>query len=320
MKTPGFWFRPPGLAALLLAPFGILYYGLSRLRRGRPLKKSAPLIVVGNVVAGGAGKTPTVLALTALLQARGLKVHLIAKGYGGCQKGPLQVNDTHSAADVGDEPLLLRRAAPTFIGSNRAATYQMAAVGADVVISDDGLQNPNLQADLALLVIDGVLGFGNGHLIPAGPLREPVARALSRVQGIIQIGGADRPIGRFKPLLADFTPVQTEWLANTKVVAFAGIGQPEKFFATLTACGARIVTRHAFADHQPYNSADIQPLLDEAARLHAVVVTTSKDHVRIPASLRSEVRVIDGHLHWRTRRQVDELLDGFLAACRKTPS
>lgn len=313
MKTPGFWFRPPGLAAKILRPLGSAYYILGRMRRRNPARANAPLIVVGNVVAGGAGKTPVVLALASLLQQRGLKVHLIAKGYGGRLKGPLQVTKAHTAHDVGDEPLLLLKQAPTFIGHDRGAAYQLAAQGADVVISDDGLQSPRLKGNLTLMVLDGVLGFGNGQLVPAGPLREPVNEALKRVDAIIQIGGADRSLGSTPVILADFVTQETDWLRGARVLAFAGIGQPEKFFGSLAVCGASLVAAYPFGDHQPYTQGDIQKLLHEARAADAILVTTSKDAVRLPPDLKEQVRIVEGALVWRDPQIITSLLEELMA-------
>ncbi len=313
MKTPGFWFRPPTLMAKLLQPLGLLYYKLGQMRAANAVKTTTPLIVVGNVVAGGAGKTPVVLALATLLQQRGLKVHLMAKGYGGKLRGPLRVTEAHTAAEVGDEPLLLAKIAPTFIGHDRGAAYELAAPGADVVISDDGLQSPRLKGDLTLLVLDGVLGFGNGLLIPAGPLREPVDTAFKRIDAVVQLGGTDRPFGQTPVALADFVVHDTDWLRGTRVIAFAGIGQPEKFFATLTTCGASMISAHAFGDHHPYSIAEIEKLLHEAAASNAVLVTTSKDHVRLPPHLRVQVKVVEGALIWRNPDVITRLLEELLA-------
>lgn len=309
MKTPGFWFRPPTLAARLLQPLGCAYYALGRLRRAAPAQAQAPLIVVGNVVAGGAGKTPVVLALTTLLRQRGLKVHLIAKGYGGRLRGPVQVTAAHTAADVGDEALLLREAAPVFIGQDRGAAYELAAQGADVVISDDGLQSPRLKGTLTLLVLDGVLGFGNGLLLPAGPLREPVEEALRRVDAIVQIGGGARPLGNKPLLLADFVTQNTGWLRGARVLAFAGIGQPEKFFSSLTTSGATLVAAYPYGDHAPYSATTIRKLLREAEAQDAIPVTTAKDHVRLPPELREQVRVVHGVLVWRDLQRITGLLE-----------
>lgn len=320
MKTPAFWFYPPGHLARLLKPLGRAYYALGQLRSGDPVHGPVPLIVVGNVVAGGAGKTPVVMALAELLKQRGLKVHLMAKGYGGQLKGPLQVKDSHTAKDVGDEPLLLREIAPTFIGRDRGAAYKLAVQGADIVISDDGMQSPRLAPDLLLLVVDGVLRFGNNCLIPAGPLREPLARALSRVDGVIQVGGLAVDYVGLPLVLADFVPKPAEELQGAKIIAFAGIGQPEKFFATCNTSGARVLAAYPFADHHPYSEAEIKRLIAEAKSQNAVLVTTTKDMVRIPPHLRSEVRVIEGKLQWREMKVIESLINRLLEKSGKHPS
>lgn len=320
MKTPGFWFTPPGLEARLLTPFSLLYQLAGRLRRqqAKPTFSPVPFILVGNVVAGGAGKTPVVCALTERLQARGLRVHLLAKGYGGRLKGPLRVDPTvHTAREVGDEPLLLARLAPTFIAKDRAAGLLAAAAGADVVIGDDGLQNPYIKAQLTLLVMDGVLGTGNGRLIPAGPLREPLVDALSRVDAVIQIGGPPRSYGNKPVLLADFHPYGTDWMQGARVIAFAGIGQPEKFFATCTTAGATLVQALPFPDHHPYSESEIRQLIALADREEAILVTTAKDAIRLPASLRDQIRVIEGKTGWRDENALTGLLDRLFAGYKE---
>ncbi len=314
MKTPAFWFQPPGTLSKLLRPLACLYQPIGSLRSYRPVHLDVPLIVVGNVVAGGAGKTPVTLALAKYLQDKGLAVHLLAKGYGGKLAGPLRVDlEKHTALDVGDEPLLLARAAPTWIGRDRGAAALAAQQGADILISDDGLQSPRLAPTLGLLVMDGVLGIGNGQLIPAGPLREPVAKALKRVHAVVQVGGQARDFGTTPVLMADFIAQNTDWLRGTKVLAFAGIGQPEKFFATLTTAGAQLCAALPYADHRPYSEAEIRSLIRQADELGATPVTTSKDAVRIPWNLREQVRVVEGEVLWRDPAQLDGLLAPLLA-------
>ncbi len=311
MKTPGFWFAPPGRLAQLLTPFSLLYQLAGKIRRQRatPTVSPVPFILVGNVVAGGAGKTPVVCALAERLQARGLRVHLLAKGYGGRLKGPVQVDPAlHTAREVGDEPLLLARIAPTFIAHDRAAGLLAAAQGAEVVIGDDGLQNPHIKAQMTLLVMDGVLGTGNGRLIPAGPLREPLADALNRVDAVIQIGGLPRPYGSKPVLLADFHTYGTDWMRGARVIAFAGIGQPEKFFATCTTAGATLALAVPFPDHHPYSESEIRQLIERADREDAILVTTAKDAVRLPLPLRDQVRVVEGKTGWRDESALTGLL------------
>ena len=309
MKTPAFWFKPPGLLARALRPLACAYQGISRLRRGQAAPCPVPLIVIGNVVAGGAGKTPVTIALAQRLQQQGRRVHLIAKGYGGKLKGPLQVDpDKHTSFDVGDEPLLLARHAPTWIGRDRGLALQAAAAAsADVIISDDGLQSPRLAPDLALLVMDGVLGIGNGQLIPAGPLREPLSRALARVQAVIQVGGQARDYEGKPVMVGDFTVKNTDWLRGTRVLAFAGIGQPEKFFATLTAAGAQLVAALPYPDHHAFHDYEVRRLLRDAEAQSAIAVTTSKDAIRLPWNLRDQVRVVEGDFIFRQTEQIDAL-------------
>lgn len=312
MKTPGFWFDPPGLLSLLLTPASWLYRLGTQIRHlwAHPVFCPVPFIMVGNVIAGGAGKTPVVCALAERLQAQGLRVHLLAKGYGGRLRGPLLVDPTqHSAADVGDEPLLLARIAPTFIAHDRAKGMLVAAQGADIVIGDDGLQNPHIKAHLALLVIDGVIGTGNGRIIPAGPLREPLNAALSRVGAVMQIGGLLLgEYGQTPVYIADFKTFGTEWMRGARVIAFAGIGQPEKFFATCTTSGAELVAGLPFPDHHPYTEGEIRQLIARADHDDAILVTTAKDAVRLPPAVRDQVRVVEGKIVWRDENALAGLL------------
>jgi tetraacyldisaccharide 4'-kinase len=311
MKTPGFWFRPPGLASALLYPAGCIFAQMGQMRRrmGQAVKTAVPLIVVGNVVAGGAGKTPVVISLARQLQSRGLKVHLIAKGYGGSLAGPVQVDlSRHTFRDVGDEPLLLATVAPTWIGKDRGAACLAAAKDADVVISDDGLQSPRLAPTLSLLVMDGVLGTGNGRIIPAGPLREPLAGALERVQAVLQMGGTVREWGNKPVVAADFVPRNIGWMPGARIIAFAGIGQPEKFFATCSTSGAELVATIPFPDHHPFSEAEMADLIRRADREEAILVTTAKDAVRVAPHQRAQLRVIEGELRWRNPAVLEALL------------
>lgn len=315
MKTPGFWFAPPGFLSLLLTPASWLYRLGTQIRHlwAHPVFCPVPFILVGNVIAGGAGKTPVVCALTERLQAQGFRVHLLAKGYGGRLRGPLQVDlERHTAADVGDEPLLLARIAPTFIAHDRAQGMLAAAQGADIVIGDDGLQNPHIKAHLALLVIDGVIGTGNGKIIPAGPLREPLHAALSRVGAVMQIGGLPGDYGQTPLYIADFQPSGTEWMRGARVIAFAGIGQPEKFFATCTTSGAELIAGIPFPDHHPYTESEIRQLIARADREDAILVTTTKDAVRLPPSVRDQVRVVEGKVIWRDENALAGLLHNVI--------
>ena len=311
MKTPSFWFTsPPTLTAKMLLPLAGLYRCISRCRPARFVPHTTPLIIVGNITAGGSGKTPVVIALTQALQHHNKKVHLIAKGYKGTITAPTQVQlDHHTPHDVGDEAMMLAYYAPLWVAKDRGAALLAAEQGADVIISDDGLQNNRLKGQLNLAVIDGVRGLGNGYLLPAGPLRESLSHALPRIDAFVQIGGA-QPLFTQKPtLMADFIVPANPAYQGKRIIAFAGIGIPEKFFSSLPSLGFDVVEKIAFADHYAYTESDCQKLLARAQALNATLVTTRKDAVKWGAELQKALLVLDGQLVWRTPADLDTLLE-----------
>ena len=318
LRAPQFWHSGRGgLAPLLLSPVSAIYARATARRMSRPgWVAPVPVICCGNVTAGGAGKTTVALDLLSRLAARGVNAHALLRGYGGSARGPLRVEpDRHDSRVVGDEALLLAEHAPTWVGADRAATARLAvAAGAEAIVMDDGLQNPTLAKTLSLLVIDGTFGFGNGRVIPAGPLREPVAAAAARAQAAVLIGedetGARALLPAHLPLLrARLVPGPgTAALAHRPVLAFAGIANPGKFFDTLAEAGAIIVGRQTFADHYPYDDADIEAILAEAEALAALPVTTRKDFVRIPPRLRDRVAVARVGLAWEDEEALEALL------------
>lgn len=308
MRAPGFWWRAPddpGLLPRLLAPLGWLYAaGTARRLRQPGYHPKVPVICVGNLTAGGAGKTPTVIALIERLSARGRVVHVVSRGYGGQlggrAGGPVRVDaDRHTAAEVGDEPLLLSAFAPVWVAKDRAAGVQAAeAAGAQVILMDDGFQNPAVRPSLGLVVVDAARGFGNGRCIPAGPLREPVPSGLARADLLLTIG--DEPAqSRFdatwRPLNLPRLRGQLHPLAmgmdwkGERVLAFAGIADPSRFFATLRAEGAEVVRGEALADHELLSETLLRRLEAEAAAAGAQLVTTEKDAARLPPHWRQKV-------------------------------
>ena len=304
MRAPGYWWRPPkrpGLLPRLLAPLGWLYAaGTARRLRQPGYGPQVPVICVGNLTAGGAGKTPTVIALVERLTARGRKVQIVSRGYGGSLDGPVRVEDNrHTAAEVGDEPLLLSAFAPVWVARDRAAGVRAAeAAGAEVILMDDGFQNPAVTPSLGLVVIDAARGFGNGRCIPAGPLREPVATGLSRADLVLTIGDptAQRhfdaswgPLSMPR-LRGELRPLQMgmDWKGE-RLLAFAGIADPSRFFATLRAEGAELVRGEALADHEMLSETLLRRLDSEAAAAGAQLVTTEKDAARLPPHWRPKV-------------------------------
>ncbi|CDK97343.1 Tetraacyldisaccharide 4'-kinase (Lipid A 4'-kinase) [Magnetospirillum gryphiswaldense MSR-1 v2] len=320
MRAPDFW-RHDGLWPRLLAPLGGLYARAGRRRRlgGEGFAAAMPVICVGNIVAGGAGKTPVCLAVARHLQERGRQPHFLTRGYGGTEAGPRLVDPLrHPASRVGDEALLLAAQAPTWVARHRPDGATAAAeMGAQVLIMDDGFQNGSLRQDLALVVVDGGYGFGNGRVIPAGPCRESVEEGMARATAMVLIGddltGAATMAGGKTVLRARLCPgPEAADLAGARVVAFAGIGRPEKFFATLRQAGADVVATHAFADHHPYGRADVERLRQHAASLNAQLWTTAKDAVRLPAWVRADVRVLTVTLAWDDSAAINALLAGIV--------
>lgn len=314
MRAPAFWQRDGLLAALLAPAAAVVAAGAAR-RVARPAWRApVPVICCGNATVGGAGKTTLALDLGARLQRRGAALAFLTRGYGGRLRGPHRVvPGRDSAALVGDEALLLAALAPTYVGADRAAAARAAVGdGAAVLVMDDGLQNPTLHKDTALLVIDGAAGFGNGRVLPAGPLREPVAAAAARCRAAVLIGPDDTGVCRRLPpalpvLQARLAPTRTD-LAGRRLFAFAGIGRPDKFFALLAACGADLAGRRAFPDHHPFTRAELAAVLAAAQRLGAVPVTTPKDAARLPPDIRAAVDVSGVRLLWQEEAAIEALL------------
>lgn len=306
MRPPAFWNDKAGRSSgavtrALLSPLGWAYAaaGAARIARTTPVRAEIAVICVGNLTLGGTGKTPVSAALLAMLADMGASPFGLSRGWGGKLKGPVRVDPAiHGADDAGDEPLLLARIAPVVISADRPAGAALAArQGADIIVMDDGHQNPTLHKDFTFIVVDGETGWGPGTIFPAGPLREPVDAGLARADAVIVMmpdGEALPDLARLK-LDALQIPVLRAWLAPSapvpegKLLAFAGIGRPQKFFDGLKAAGGDLADAIQFPDHHRFTAGDLRQLTDLAESWNARLITTEKDHVRLPDTLRDRV-------------------------------
>ena len=329
MIAPAFWDRrPPTPTARLLAPLGAIYGAATAWRMGRRGQAApVPVICVGNFVAGGAGKTPAAIEIAKLLRRAGERPAFLSRGYGGARRAETLAVDAniHDAAFVGDEPLLLARIAPCFVGVDRVASARAACeAGASVLVLDDGLQNSALAKDFVFVVSDAQYGFGNGLCVPAGPLRAPLRAQARHVSAAIEIG-APGPVDWLGPHLPgrphfrarlEADAVAASAFVGRPVYAFAGIARPEKFFATLKTIGANVVKTAAFADHQAFDPRRLSAILEESSRRSLTPVTTEKDWVRLPSEFKNRIDVLPVKLRFEEPRGVLGLMTAAIAAAR----
>ncbi len=293
MRAPRFWWRGKASpAAAVLGPLGSLIGAVAARRMGSPARTrlGIPVVCIGNPTVGGAGKTPVAIAVAQLLADNGLRPVFLTRGYRGRLAGPVEVTERHNAADVGDEPLLLARHFPTVVAKDRAAGGRLAATLGNAVVMDDGFQNPGLAKDYSVLVIDAAVGLGNGRVTPAGPMRAPLAAQLPYADAVLvtEIAGDEAEHAALPPIAlplhhAALRPTAPRSLAGVDVLAFAGIGRPEKFFRSLESLGAAVRVRYAFADHAVYDEERAGRLINEAIARGLTLATTAKDAVRLEA-------------------------------------
>lgn len=313
MRAPQFWYKK-NWQSILLYPLGCLYAGITalRLKTHQPLKVSVPVICIGNLTAGGSGKTPTAISIAAILKKFGKNPFFVSRGYGGTLSDTVVDINVNSATEVGDEPLLLAKQAPVVINHKRdQAALRAISEGADIIIMDDGFQNPSLHKDKSLLVIDGAVGMGNELPIPAGPMREFFSSGLKRAQGIIILGDdkyniADRV--QDLPIFRGHVSPQKINSTERQVIAFAGIGRPEKFYQSLQDCGLTIIKTISFPDHHFYQNDELENIISAAEQANADIYTTAKDMVKIPYKLQKHFKVLEICIEWEDEKALTDFL------------
>jgi tetraacyldisaccharide 4'-kinase len=334
-EAPPFWWEKAGVQAWLLSPVAWLYGAVAarNMRRGKRIEMPVPVICVGNFTIGGAGKTPTVIALARAATTRGLKPGVLSRGYGGgIDRTTLVDPDHHRAMDVGDEPLLVARHALTVVSRKRIdGARLLVAEGCDLIIMDDGFQSARLHFDYALMVVDTLRGIGNGYIVPAGPVRAPTGLQLTFATALLKVGSGNAadPFIRIaarlgKPIFeAAVEPVDAPDIRDRQVLAFAGIADPEKFFRTVESLGGIIAVRRPFGDHQHLTDDEIDDILGTAERDGLIIVTTAKDAVRLAghhgraAELRDKAHVVEVEMAFDSPATPGLIIDQAIAASRK---
>ena len=328
MGPPKFWFAEThSLFSLLMEPISWFYELIHKARhkKTKPWMAPIPVICIGNLLIGGQGKTPIALSIGQLLKNKGLKVHFLSRGYGGIIKGPIKVNPSeHTSREVGDEPLLLAQECETWVSSNRTLGIQSAYQdGAEIIITDDGFQDPSINKDLSVIVIDGEVGFGNGRLLPSGPLRENIYFGLSRAQAVVIMGNDHSNIkeklngflsnqhnNAIKVLEATIVPkTNIGKIKNTRLYAFSGIGHPKKFFDTLERIGCCVIAKIKYRDHHQFSPREVKELVKSAKKQEAMLVTTSKDYARLSNEQKKYVTEILVKVEWGNINDLKILLE-----------
>lgn len=311
-KTPKFWHKRLSLLSILLIPFSWLYrlgHNINIMSQGTPYKASIPVLCVGNAIAGGSGKTPSVLALLKIIQGQGLAQNpvILTRGYKGQKQQATLVDlSVHSANDVGDEALMLATHSPVIVAKNRAEGAKLAKQkDFDLIIMDDGLQNNHLHKDISFLVVDRQIDFGNNRILPAGPLREPLKIVLDKVDGIICIG---RAFHSDLPVFEAAIDVTQKPSSSKKYIAFAGLGYPEKFKNTLLDLDAVLVGWHSFADHHHYTNQELEDLHDQALNKGAQLITTEKDYKRLSKDWQGKIDYLPIELKFKDEKSIATFL------------
>ena len=320
LNRPKFW-KTSNLLAKILTPLSFIYLVLFFCRKylSRRRKVNIPVICIGNITAGGAGKTPVAISIAKFLISKDLKPHFLTRGYKGKLKGPTLVSNKHSSADVGDEPILLSEVAPTWVSKNKIQGAKSALKSdADIIIMDDGLQNNTIHKDLSILVIDGGYGFGNNKLIPAGPLRESVKSSSTKIDFIVFVNDPaknvkmDLSVFKCPILQSNIETIADDIDLNKKFSAFCGIARPEKFFASLKKIGINLTFSKSFPDHHRYSEDEIMRLIEDSNIDNSLILTTKKDWVRIPEQAKLMVHFLDCKIKFQSIIKLESNLKRIL--------
>ena len=317
MKTPLFWDKKKSIFSIILIPFSFIWLLGSFIKKKKAIKFNIPIIKIGNVVAGGAGKTPTVLSLTQKLINSKVNVHIICRGYKSSAKKSIQVNTKiHTYKEVGDEALMCAAIAPTWVGKIRSESIKCAIDnGANLVILDDGLQDESIFSNLNIIVFNGYQGIGNGRIIPAGPMRENLNKALNKSHLALIIDedkkNISQQINKTIPIIQSNLIIEDKYINNFKnkeVIAFCGIGYPQKFYKSLNKIGCKVLYTKSFPDHYHYSEQDIKKLLKKSQELNSLLITTEKDHVKIMENYKSRIYYFPIKIELNNFKILDDLL------------
>ncbi len=321
LKAPKFWYQKKDTyLSNLLYPLSLLFRFGTKIRNfiSKTQKVTLPIICIGNIVVGGAGKTPVALKIGKLLIKAGYKPNFISKGYTGLIKNSTLVKSWHSAKSVGDESILLSEVADTWVGLDRIKSAKLAENNSNCLIMDDGFQNPTIFKDFSIIVINASQEFGNKRVIPSGPLRESIKRGLTRTNLIIVIGETTEKLKKLIPKDIPIVNAKFEIKKENKIfkgqniIAFAGIAYPEKFFQSLDEEGAKILRKITFPDHHIYTENDLLSLAEIANKTKSILVSTKKDYVRVPKSFRSLVNTLEGEIVFDDEDFLVEILSNVI--------
>ncbi len=302
LKAPKFWYQNYiSIPAILLLPVSFIWIIGTYLKKkfAKPIRSKIPVIAIGSAIIGGSGKTPSVIYVCEILEKNGYKPHIISRGYGGSANDVIKVSPEMNYSVVGDEAIMMSKYYPTWVSKNKyKALYFAEKDGANILVLDDALQSYNIFKNLSIYVYDSIQSFGNKLIIPSGPLRESIDSVLNRSQIVFLINTDNCPViskNQFQQNINYKISIKPE-IRDKRLMPFAGLGFNKKFFDQLYNEGLDITLTKEFPDHHQYSQDDMYTLLDEANKNDSYLITTEKDHLRIPNEFKSSVGIIHGKM------------------------